>query len=89
MLTQTLYGFTEEFLSDVLPEEQDKTEIKKEHIMREASTYIKNNVAKIILQFEDNGINSVKDIEKKSQIATELVTKVEEDMRENAKKLSE
>ena len=89
VLTQVVYGFTEDFLSDVLSDSQDETKIKKEHIMREASTYIEKNVDNIIQQFEENGINSVKDIEEKPQIVTELVTKIEEGMKENAKKLSE
>lgn len=89
MLTHTLYGFTEEFLSDVLPENQDEMKIRKEDIMIEASAYIEKNIAKIIQQLEENGINSVNDIEEKQQIVTELVTKIEEEMKENAKLLSE
>ena len=89
VLTHVLYEFTEDFLPDILSDNQDETKIEKEHIMREASTYIEKNVDNIIQQFEENGINSVKDIEEKPQIVTELVTKIEEDMKENAKKLSE
>ena len=84
-----MYGFTEEFLSDVLPENQDEMKIRKEDIMIEASAYIEKNIAKIIQQLEENGINSVNDIEEKQQIVTELVTKIEEEMKENAKLLSE
>ena len=89
VLKQTLYGVTERFLSDVLPDNQDASELSKDRIMAEAYDYVEKEVPKIIAKLEKNGINSVTDIETKSDIVAELVGKVETQMEENAKKLSE
>ena len=89
VLKQTLYGVTEKFLTNVIPENQDPSELSKDRIMAEADEYVEKEVPKIITKLEKNGINSITDIEEKSDTLTELVDKIEKEMEENAKKLSE
>lgn len=89
VLKQTLYGVTEKFLTDVIPENQDPSQLSKDRIMAEAYEYVEKEVPKIITKLEKNGINSVTDIEEKSDIVTELVDKIEKEMEKNAEKLSE
>lgn len=89
VLKQTLYGVTERFLTNVIPDNQDPSELSKDRIMAEAYEYVEKEVPKIIAKLEKNGINSVTDIESKPDVVTELVDKIEKQMEENAKKLSE
>ena len=89
VLKQTLYGVTDQFLSNIIPEHQDANELSKDRIMAEAYQYVDNVVPKIIAKLEKNGINSIMDIETKPDIVNELVEKVEKEMGEVAKKLSE
>ena len=89
VLKQTLYGVTEKFLTNVIPENQDPGELSKDRIMAEAYEYVEQEVPKIITKLEKNGVNSVTDIEEKYDIVSDYVDKVEKQMEENAKKLSE
>ena len=89
VLKQTLYGVTEKFLTHVIPENQDPNELSKDRIMAEAYDYVEKKVPKIITKLEKNGINFVTDIEQNPDVVAKVVDKVEKQMEENAKKLSE
>ena len=89
VLKQLMYGFTEKFIVDILPDNQDASELSKEDIMNETSKYVEREVPKIITQLEERGIKSVADMQTRSDILTEFMNKIETDMTERAEKLGE
>ena len=88
VLKQTFYGCVQKFLTDVLPDNQDAAELSKNDIMDGVSTYIEKEVEKMIEGLEQQGINSMEDIEKKYDIVTEFVGKIEQKMENDAKGLT-
>ena len=89
VLKQLMYGFTEKFIVDILPDNQDASELSKEDIMNETSKYVEREVPKIITQLEESGIKSVADMQTRPDILTEFMNKIETDMTERAEKLGE
>lgn len=89
VLKQLMYGFTEKFIVDILPDNQDASELSKEDIMNETSKYAEREVPKIITQLEEKGIKSVADMQTRPDILTEFMDKIETDMIERAEKLGE
>lgn len=81
-LEHTIYGMAEKFLVNAPSNNQEMDQMHKEQM----SEYIKNKVAQIITDLEQQGFNQLTDFQEKPQMMIEIVDKIEEEMMEDAKK---